>query len=127
MTWNKLYFNKQNIERESERAVLIKLPSSSNYAGWMLWHPSKLIREEGGNGYFLSLSFTDDWSFRLFKNYKNKPNPEQMVEPKEIIEAFKGSDEMIRSQATESSDSYLEVIEPKPITKEVEVDESLKR
>lgn len=125
--WNKLFFNKQNVEYESDRVILINMPNQSIYKGWKFWHPAKLIREEGGNGYFLSISFTDDWEFRLFKNYKNKPNPEKKVGAEEIKDVFAASDESIRPQAKESSDSYLKVTEPEPINKEVEVDESLKR
>ncbi len=125
--WNKLFFNKQNVEYESDRVILINMPNQSIYKGWKFWHPAKLIREEGGNGYFLSISFTDDWEFRLFKNYKNKPNPEKTVGAEEIKDVFAASDESIRPQAKESSDSYLNVTEPDPIYKEVEVDESLKR
>ena len=125
--WNKIHFNSQNIEKETDKSALIKMPVSSVYNGWKFWHPAKLVREEGGNGYFYSLSFTDDWEFRLFKPYKSGQNPQKTVAPDEIIEAFKGSDESIKGQAKESSDSYLEVTEPEPVYKEVEVDESLKR
>lgn len=125
--WNKLFFNKQNVEYESDRAILINMPNQSIYKGWKFWHPAKLVREEGGNGYFYSLSFTDNWEFRLFKSYKQGQNPQKTVSPDEIIEAFKRSDESIRPQAKESSDSYLNVTEPKPINRDVEVDESLKR
>ena len=125
--WHSIFFNKQNVEYETDRAILINMPSRSVYNGWQFWHPAKLVREEGGNGYFLSLSFTDDWSFRLFKSYKRGQNPQKTVSPVEIKEAFQASDESIRPQAKESSDSYLKVTDPEPITKEVEVDESLKR
>ena len=125
--WNTIFFNAQNIEHETNKAILIDMPSKSVYSGWKFWHPTKLVREEGGNGYFLSLSFTEEWKFKLFKNYKKQPNPEKIVGAEDIIEAFKTSDESIRHQARESSESYLEVTEPEPINKDVEVDESLKR
>lgn len=127
MTWNKLFINKQNVERSTDRAVLVKMPKNSVYNGWKFWHPAKLVREEGGEGYFLSLSFSDDWLFRLFKTYKVEKDPQMKVAPEDVIEAFAGSDESIRMMSKQSSESYLNVIEPEPINKKIEVDESLKR
>lgn len=129
--WHKIYFNKQNIQTETSKATLIKMPHSSNYDGWLFWHPSKLVREEGGKGYHLSFSFSDTWEFKIFKQYKNKKGPEQTISIKEMKEAFGASDESIEkakeAHDAKENESYLHVSEPQPINKEVEVDESLKR
>jgi len=127
LMWNRIFFNKQNIEHETDRGTLINMPNKSEYNGWKFWHPSKLVREEGGNGYFLSLSFTDDWKFRLFKSYKKKPNPQKNIGSEEIKIAFQASDESIDARVKDSSKSYLNVTEPTPVDKDVEVDDSLKR
>lgn len=125
--WDKIYFNKQNIERETDKAVLIKMPNKSAYSGWMFWHPAKLVREEGGNGYHLSFSFSDSWEFKVFKPYKKGKNPEKTLFPNDMKEIFMEMDEVVGSKADHDQSSYLEVTEPEPVNKEVEVDESLKR
>ena len=129
--WDKIYFNKQNVKTETEKATLIKLPHASKYDDYLFWHPTKLIREEGGKGYHLSFSFQDDWEFKVFKLYKNKKGPEKILSVQEMKEAFRSSSATI-AQANEiheqkQQESYLRVTEPVPIDKDVEVDPSLKR
>lgn len=120
--WTKVYFNKQNIEHQTDRAVLINCPNKSSYAGYKFWHPSKLVREEGHNGYLLSFSATDDWEFKVFKTYKKLPNKEVLLELEDMIDMFDQS-----TKPSGDNESYLIVDEPKKVNKEVEVDDSLKR
>lgn len=92
-TWHKLNLNAQNIEAETERAVLIKMPHSSDYDGFKFWHPKKLVREAGGNGYLLTLSFTDDFEFKLIKNGNGRYNKSEIIDQRtisasEMIEQF---------------------------------------
>lgn len=122
--WKKIYFNKQNISAETGRATLIKMPSRSSYAGYCFWHPSKLVREEGGNGYHLSFSYTDDFDFNIFKTGKKfQKTAEKILSSEEIEDAF----EVVNEQLSAQEESYLEVIEPTPIDAEVFVKEELKK
>lgn len=94
MAWNKIVFNAQNIETETDRAVLIRMPHKSDYDGYMFWHPKKLVRETGAKGYALTFSFTDDFEFKLFKNGNGKYNrhkviAETTISASEMKEQFK--------------------------------------
>lgn len=127
MAWNKINFNKQNIEHETAKAVLIKMPNNSSYKGYMFWHPSKLVRElSKGNGYFKSFSFTDEWEFTVFKCDKSgKRLDEQVLTVNEIERAFGIVNEQIRRDA--SPEHFLVIEEPKKIDKEVNINECLVR
>ncbi|PJH58711.1 hypothetical protein CVR97_28320 [Salmonella enterica subsp. enterica serovar Typhimurium] len=63
----------------------------------------------------------------MFKSYKKKPNPQKNIGSEEIKIAFQASDESIDARVKDSSKSYLNVTEPTPVDKDVEVDDSLKR
>lgn len=114
--WKKINFNTQNIDQYIGRAVLIKCPKKSYYKGWKFFHPEKLVREEGHNGYLSSISYTEDWNFKLVKNKQEK-----YISVAEFEKMFDND------QLNKDDDSYLEVEEPEPITDDVEVLEELKR
>lgn len=59
--WQKIFTNSQNIKAESRGSYLIQMPKKSSYKGWAFWHPKKLVREQGGKGYYISFSFTDEF------------------------------------------------------------------
>lgn len=120
--WKTIQFNKQNIEYETDRAILIKLPQNSSYKGYKFWHPSKLVREmKKGKGYFLTLSYTDDFEFKIFKTDKRgKKITEESVDGEEIALQFG-----VLTEANE--ESYLEVTEPTKIDKDVKVIKELER
>nr|DAY38282.1 MAG TPA: hypothetical protein [Caudoviricetes sp.] len=115
--WKTIKFNKQNIEHATEKAVLIKLPNSSFYKNYKFWHPAKLVREMSkGKGYFLTLSYTDEFRFKIFK----KDKATKIICGEELAMCF--------NQLTEADETtYLEVVEPIKIDKEVEVIKELKR
>lgn len=85
--WKELYFNAQNIIAETNRATLIKMPAKSRYAGMSFWHPSRLIRDKGGKGYFKSLSYTNNWAFKLAKYGSGRYNRTKAIREIEISAA----------------------------------------
>ena len=90
MEWKTINFNKQNIEHETEKAVLIKMPNNSEFKGYQFWHPAKCVRTlSAGKSYFKTFSFAEDWEFTIFKTDKNgnKTN-EQILNANEMQEAF---------------------------------------
>ena len=122
--WQKVYFNSQNIEHETAKAVLIKMPNKSEYAGYKFWHPSKLVREEGGKGYHMSFSFTEEFEFTLRKYGKNRQiTAEEVIGYAEMLEAF----EQVNEQIYGHEEAYLEVAEPDKVDRTVKVREELTR
>ncbi|MGI5846290.1 MAG: hypothetical protein ACOX7D_03890 [Alphaproteobacteria bacterium] len=126
--WKSININIQNIEVETARTILVKCPNKSKYAGWCFWHPSKLVRP-GNHSYAKSISYTDDFDFKLVKYGSGKTNKFQVLEEKKISvidfeEMFYVMDQNIVSP---NKDSYLIVEEPEPLTVEgVEIPECLK-
>lgn len=86
--WKSININKNNIKRETDRAVLIAMPNSSSYSDYVFWHPAKLIRE-GRNSAAVSFSFTSDFTFTIRK-YSKRFNllDEQSLSADEMEEAF---------------------------------------
>jgi hypothetical protein len=69
--WKNIQINRQNIETETERAILFNCPHKSNFDGWVFWHPSKLVRD-GKHSHAVSVSYNDEFQFNLKKFGKNK-------------------------------------------------------
>lgn len=82
--WQKIFINSQNIKGESDRAYLIQMPNNSSYKGWAFWHPKKLVREQGGKGYFLTFSFTDDFIFKAVLYGKGRYNKMSVIRSEDI-------------------------------------------
>lgn len=122
--WKSIKFNAQNIKFETAKAVLIKMPNKSEYAGYMFWHPSKLVRIVGGKGYFMSFSYTDEFEFRVFKQGKNRQiTVEEILSPEEMEGAF----EIVNEQLSGTDECYLEVTEPTKIDDNVEIRAELRK
>ena len=76
--------------------------------------------------FFQSFSFSDNWEFKIFKtNKRGEKTVEEILSPEEMAEAFGVVNEQISADA--STESYLEVKEPKKVEKTVSVDNELKR
>lgn len=86
MAWHKKHFNIQNIKHQTDRAVLIQMPHSSNHDGFSFWHPSKLVRS-GNNSYDMTFSFTDDFKFNLKKMGQGQHNWDQIIDEQQISAA----------------------------------------
>lgn len=125
--WKNIEINIQNIETDTGKATLIKMPNKSKYAGYKLWHPSKLIGY-GSNSYARSLGYTDEFKFKLFKNGNGKYNKFNVIDTIEIdVEEFEEAfDCMSDCTRTKSNETYLIVKEPEKIEKEIEIEEELK-
>ena len=122
--WHKVYFNSQNIEHDTAKAVLIKMPNKSEYAGYKFWHPTKLVREEGGKGYHMSFSFTEEFQFTIRKYGQNRQvTAEKIIGWDEMLEAF----EQVNEQICGHEEAYLEVAEPDKVDRTVKVREELTR
>ena len=93
--WKNININKQNIETETARSVLIKMPNNSDYKGFKFWHPAKLVRE-GRHSNAVSIGYTDEFEFKLFKSGKNyKVLAELKIGVEEFENAFNVMDENI--------------------------------
>lgn len=125
--WQTINFNSQNIEHETAKAVLIKMPNNSEWSGYKFWHPSKCVRTlSKGNGYFKTFSYTENWEFTIFKsNKKGERTAEQILTAEDMEIAFDVVNEQISVDA--STESYLEIEEPKKVDKTVSINNELKR
>lgn len=121
--WKQIEINKQNIVYDTGSSTLIKMPNKSKYAGYKFWHPSKLIRY-GNNDYARTLSYTDEFIFKLFKQDKKfKKIDDKEIDTEELENAFDCMEDCTRAK---SKETYLIVEEPEKIDKEIEIEKSLK-
>lgn len=127
--WKSININIQNVEYSTDKATLIKMPNNSDYKDYKFWHPSKLIRS-GKNSYAVSLSYTDEFTFRLIKYGKGKYNQKQIINEIEIdVEKFEKAFAIMNeniSYPKNNENSYLIVKEPEKIDLEVKVRDELK-
>lgn len=126
--WKNIEINLQNIEIDTGKATLIKMPNNSKYAGYKFWHPSKLVRY-GSNSYARSIGYTDEFTFKLKKFGNGKWNKNEVISEMEInVEEFEEAFDCMKSctRPKDSEESYLIVEEPQKVEKEVEIEEKLK-
>ena len=72
--WKNVEIHKNQVQYNTGRAVLIKCPNNSQYAGYCFWHPAKLVRQAYGNRSKLSIGYTDDFQFHLIKKGQGRYN-----------------------------------------------------
>ena len=94
MKWHKIIGNSNLIQFETERAYLIRLPKSE----LMFWHPKKLVRLSGKKSYKMTISYSDEFKFKVFRNGKGRFNFKEILEEKILSidqwkEYFKGFDQ----------------------------------
>ena len=106
--WKTIKFNVQNIQYETAKAVLIKMPNNSDYKGYVFWLPSKLVRVIGGNGYQCSFSYTEAFEFNLKKTSRDgKVLDEVVLSASEMEEAFEVVNEAIEHNKKSQSQDQL--------------------
>ena len=123
--WKNIEINIQNIEIDTGNAVIIKIPNKSKYASYKFWHPSKLVRY-GSNSYARSIGYTDEFTFKLFKNGKHNKFEvidEIEIDVEEFEEAFNCMSDCTRDK---SNETYLIIKEPEKVEKEIKIEEELK-
>ena len=129
MIWHSIQINKQNIKAETDSGVLIKMPHNSDYDGYVFWHPAKLVRN-GKHSNAISISYTDEFVFRLKKYGNGKYNKFDIIDEQEIdVCEFRNAFEIMNDNIIASKDdteSYLIIKEPEKVDKEIEVLEELK-
>ena len=105
-TWQKIEMNSNSVNASTEKAYLIKVPKEDLY----FWHPAKCVRFSGKNNYLMTISFTDEFVFKLFRNGKGKTNSHERIFEIELT-----ADEFIKE--------YFPHLISKNENDEIEVDE----
>lgn len=124
--WKRIQINTNGIETKTDKAVLIKCPNKSAYQGYMFWHPAKLVRE-GKHSHAASVSYTDEFEFRLRRYNKNKDVlSEKKINAQEFEALFGIVDDNI-SAPKQKDEFETHVPEEIKDTTEVQVDEGLRR
>ena len=77
--WKTISINKNQIKAETGKAVLIAMPHKSDYDGYSFWHSAKLVRD-GKHSAAVSISYTDDFVFRLKKYGKGRFNRNEVID-----------------------------------------------
>lgn len=131
MEWKTILINSNNIETTNGNSTLIKMPNNSEYSGYKFWHPSKLIRSKGKGNWSFSLSYTNEFEFKIFKNGNGKYNKFEKIDQltissKDIEYYFEKMNTKI-SDDLKSSKIFLKVQETTPISDKVEIVNDLKK
>lgn len=95
--WKNIYINTNLIQNFTSKSYLFKLPKTSKYAGYLFWHPDKCVHSVYGREDVLSIGYTDDFTFKIFKQGKNfNKLDEKTITVKEFVEIFENMDKNIR-------------------------------
>lgn len=125
--WKNISVNIQNVDYYTSKSALIKMPNKSKYSGYKFWHPIKLVRR-GNNSYAITLGYNDNFTFKLKKYGKGNYNSKKIIDEieinaKQFEEAFECMEDCTRAK---SSETYLNITEPKKIEKEIQIKGELK-
>jgi hypothetical protein len=125
--WKNINISKNNIDHETARAVLIKMPNKSDYKGYCFWHSSKLVRK-GRNKNSVSIGYTNDFTFKLIKYGNGKYNKYDIIKEIEIsVEEFEKAFEVMNENIKEKTfKNEYETYKPQHMEVEkVEVEQDL--
>lgn len=88
-TWTQIRVNIQNIKHETEKAVLIAMPHSSEFDGFTFWISKKLVRPTR-NDWEVAVSIADDMTVTLKRTSDKTRNvlAEKAVGVATLEEAF---------------------------------------
>ena len=123
--WKTMTINKNMIKAETDKAVLIEAPHKSDFDGWAFWFPSKCVHDSK-NPAAVSISYKDDFVFRLRKYGKGKFNKHTVLDEiplaaDEIEEIF----DTVNANATPAEEKPMTHIPEQIAPKHIEADESL--
>ena len=104
--------NENEIETSTNKAYLVKIPKSS----LKFWFPISKTCQRGG---LIYLKFPETWYFELIQK-DGKLN--KTVSAYALYDMFS----CIPANSDEANDSYLKVVEPKKIDKEVDIPDELR-
>ena len=83
--WKNVKGNSNLIQVTTETSVLIKLPNSK----FKFWHPKKCVKTSGKNNYLMSIGYTDEFVFKIFRNGEGSHSKFKVIEEKTIsVEDF---------------------------------------
>lgn len=90
MKWKSIELSENLIKHRTEKSYLIEFPKGTEHDGWVFWHPSKLIKSYR---FETTLSYTDDFVFRLKKYGAGRSNSGKIIDEREasadeVIEAL---------------------------------------
>lgn len=118
--------NKNQIERSTGRAYLIKMPHNSDYDGFTFWFPSKLVNE-GRHDAALRLCIPASFNFTLKrtspKTYKVLDEAE--LSAHQLVDQFRQTDENIQGSDVAYTTEVERVEAPEVKIDHIEIPEDL--
>ena len=79
--WLDFNINSNQIEHSTERAMLLKLPKSSDFKNYKVWISCKLIRIRDKK---TQVSFPDSFTFKIIKYGNGKYNSQAIIDERNI-------------------------------------------
>ena len=77
--WINFYVNKNQIQTETAKAILVKLPKTD----WLVWISSKCVRS-GTHSANLRVGVCDDREYEIFRNGNGRYNKFQKIDSKTV-------------------------------------------
>lgn len=95
--WKNIYINSNLIGGGSSKAYVFNMPKNSKYAGYSFWLTDKCVHHVFGRGDIVVIGYTDEFTFKIFKQGKNfNKLDEKTITAKEFEEIFEKMDSSIR-------------------------------